>query len=60
MFAPHQYNQIIISDIGIFLWLGTIIAWSYFKGFTEVFRLYLVPYLWYDLFPGFEQVETSH
>jgi omega-6 fatty acid desaturase (delta-12 desaturase) len=46
MFAPHQYNQIVLSDIGIFLWLATIISWTYYRGFAEVFRLYLVPYLW--------------
>ena len=46
MFAPHQYGQIILSDIGVVIWLGVIITWSYYKGFTEVFRLYLVPYLW--------------
>lgn len=46
MFAPHQYNQVVLSDIGIAIWLGVIITWSYYKGFAEVFRLYLVPYLW--------------
>jgi omega-6 fatty acid desaturase (delta-12 desaturase) len=46
MFAPHQRNQIILSDIGVVLWLAALITWSYYKGFAEVFRLYLVPYLW--------------
>ena len=46
MFAPHQYGQIILSDIGIAIWLSVIITWSYYNGFAEVFRLYLVPYLW--------------
>jgi len=46
MFAPHQYSQIILSDIGVILWLAAIFTWSYYKGFAEVFRLYLVPYLW--------------
>ena len=46
MFAPHQFFQIILSDIGIILWLAAVITWSYYRGFAEVFRLYLVPYLW--------------
>jgi len=46
MFAPHQYSQIILSDIGVVIWLAAIISWSYYRGFAEVFRLYLVPYLW--------------
>jgi omega-6 fatty acid desaturase (delta-12 desaturase) len=46
MFAPHQFGQIIISDIGILLWLGTLVAWVHQSGFSQVFRLYLVPYLW--------------
>ncbi|ETW81752.1 hypothetical protein HETIRDRAFT_440056 [Heterobasidion irregulare TC 32-1] len=46
IFGPHQYGQIIISDIGILFWIGTLIAWSYKSGFAEVLRLYLVPYLW--------------
>jgi uncharacterized membrane protein len=50
MFAPHQYNQIVLSDIGIVIWLAAVITWSYYNGFAEVFRLYLVPYLWYVSF----------
>ena len=46
MFAPHQFGQILLSDIGILLWLGTIAVWIYQSGFSHVFRLYLVPYLW--------------
>jgi omega-6 fatty acid desaturase (delta-12 desaturase) len=46
MFAPHQYGQIILSDIGVLLWLGALAAWIYQSGFSQVFRLYLVPYLW--------------
>ncbi|KIY46532.1 hypothetical protein FISHEDRAFT_47177 [Fistulina hepatica ATCC 64428] len=44
--APHHYNQVVISDIGIAIW-GLCVAASIYKwGFFEVFRLYLVPYLW--------------
>ena len=46
MFAPHQFGQIIISDVGILIWLGALAAWIYQSGFSQVFRLYLVPYLW--------------
>jgi omega-6 fatty acid desaturase / acyl-lipid omega-6 desaturase (Delta-12 desaturase) len=46
MFAPHQYGLIILSDIGILLWLAGVSTWMYYRGFAEVFTLYLVPYLW--------------
>ncbi|KAI0247144.1 fatty acid desaturase-domain-containing protein [Lactifluus subvellereus] len=46
MFAPHQFGQIILSDIGVLLWLGVLVAWTYKSGFSQVLRLYLVPYLW--------------
>ncbi|CAE6535358.1 unnamed protein product [Rhizoctonia solani] len=40
LFQPHQYSQILFSDFGIFLWLGTLIWWSVTRG------VYFVPYLW--------------
>jgi omega-6 fatty acid desaturase (delta-12 desaturase) len=46
MFAPHQYDSIVISDVGILLWLAGIVGSIYKFGFLDVFRLYLVPYLW--------------
>ena len=46
MFAPHHFSQIILSDVGIFLWLATLVAWTYQSGFSQVVRVYLVPYLW--------------
>jgi omega-6 fatty acid desaturase (delta-12 desaturase) len=46
IFKPHQYNQIILSDIGILVWLSAVIYSIYTFGFFEVFRTYLVPYLW--------------
>lgn len=55
MFAPHQYGSVILSDIGVILWLSGILGWAYYKGFAEVFRLYLVPYLWYVL-PGSHRI----
>lgn len=46
MFAPHQWWSIVISDIGILAWLGAIAASIYHWGFSTVFVVYLVPYLW--------------
>ncbi|KAI0259825.1 fatty acid desaturase-domain-containing protein [Gloeopeniophorella convolvens] len=46
MFAPHQSGQIVISDVGILIWLGALAYWSYSSGFSTVLRLYVVPYLW--------------
>lgn len=47
IFAPHQYNDIVISDLGILIWLFSIIGSIYMFGFGPVFRNYLVPYLWF-------------
>ncbi|KAK2465236.1 hypothetical protein APHAL10511_002590 [Amanita phalloides] len=46
MFLPHHRNQVLISTIGILLWLTGISTWIYQSGFQEVFKVYLVPYLW--------------
>ena len=47
MFRPNHYAQIIVSNIGVFLWMAGV-AYSISQwGFFEVFRVYLVPYLWY-------------
>jgi omega-6 fatty acid desaturase / acyl-lipid omega-6 desaturase (Delta-12 desaturase) len=47
MFSDNQRGQVILSDIGIALWLGAICYSISQFGFFEVFRLYLVPYLWF-------------
>ncbi|OAX42332.1 hypothetical protein K503DRAFT_766892 [Rhizopogon vinicolor AM-OR11-026] len=46
MFAPHQRDSIVLSDIGIVLWLAGLSSSIYAFGFWTVFRLYLMPYLW--------------
>ncbi|KAI0789816.1 fatty acid desaturase-domain-containing protein [Abortiporus biennis] len=46
IFAPHHYGQIVLSDFGILIWLGVLIASINHFGFFEVFRTYLIPYLW--------------
>lgn len=47
MFRPDQRGQIIISNVGIMLWMAGIIMAISQWGFFEVFRVYLIPYLWY-------------
>ncbi|KAG8721421.1 hypothetical protein FRC09_007926 [Ceratobasidium sp. 395] len=46
LFAPHQFGSIILSDVGIFLWLAVVGTWIYRSGFLEVLTLYIIPYLW--------------
>ncbi|KAF7314197.1 Oleoyl phosphatidylcholine desaturase [Mycena kentingensis (nom. inval.)] len=46
MFAPHHYWQIVVSDVGIFLWMAAIAASIHVYGFSTVFVVYLMPYLW--------------
>ncbi|KAL0566063.1 hypothetical protein V5O48_015951 [Marasmius crinis-equi] len=46
MFTPKQYGQIILSDIGVVFWLAAVVSAIYYKGFVNVFAVYLVPYLW--------------
>ncbi|KAI0659252.1 fatty acid desaturase-domain-containing protein [Cubamyces menziesii] len=46
IFRPDQRNWIIASNVGIVVWLGLIMASISRWGFFEVFRCYLVPYLW--------------
>ncbi|KIJ17890.1 hypothetical protein PAXINDRAFT_111563 [Paxillus involutus ATCC 200175] len=46
IFAPHQRDAVILSNVGILLWMASIAASIYTFGFPTVFRLYIVPYLW--------------
>ena len=47
IFSPSQWGQIVISDIGTLFWVvGLYYSINKF-GFFEVFRTYVVPYLWY-------------
>jgi omega-6 fatty acid desaturase (delta-12 desaturase) len=46
MFSPHHYGQVIMSNVGVFLWICSIAVSIYYRGFLDVFRVYLVPYLW--------------
>lgn len=48
IFEKRHRNQIIMSDVGIALMLGALVAWGHFSsgGWKEVAQYYLVPYLW--------------
>ncbi|KAH7097686.1 delta12-fatty acid desaturase [Auriculariales sp. MPI-PUGE-AT-0066] len=46
LFAQHQFWDIIISDIGLLLWVGILVWWSVQRGAGEMLRVYFVPYLW--------------
>ncbi|KAG8931098.1 hypothetical protein FRC01_001858 [Tulasnella sp. 417] len=46
LFAPHQRTQVLLSDLGIFIWLACILYSIKVFGFLQVFRVYLLPYLW--------------
>ncbi|KAM5530569.1 hypothetical protein V8D89_015763 [Ganoderma adspersum] len=46
MFRPDHRGQILISNVGILLWAAGVAYAISQWGFFEVFRVYLVPYLW--------------
>ncbi|KAF8189814.1 fatty acid desaturase-domain-containing protein [Mycena galopus ATCC 62051] len=46
IFAPHQHSQIVLSDLGIFIWLALIVISCFQWSFLTVLRTYLVPYIW--------------
>jgi omega-6 fatty acid desaturase (delta-12 desaturase) len=62
MFSPNQWSQIIISDVGVVFWLVALYYSIGKFGFFEVFRTYLLPYLWYvesaPPNPGFRPIRT--
>jgi len=45
IFRPDHWAQVIWSDIGLFLVLSALGTWTYFRGFQEVFVLYVIPWL---------------
>lgn len=47
MFMQHHRSQVFISSVGILLWLSGLGASIYVWGFLDVFRIYVIPYLWY-------------
>ncbi|KAJ3006036.1 hypothetical protein NUW54_g4085 [Trametes sanguinea] len=46
IFRPDQRTQVVISNIGILMWMGAILASISHWGFFNVLKTYLVPYLW--------------
>ena len=46
IFSPKQRMQIVVSDIGIFIWAAALFYSVGKFGFLEVFKTYLAPYLW--------------
>lgn len=46
MFAPHQYRQILVSDLGIIIWAALLYAAVQHWGAFTVFITYGIPYLW--------------
>ncbi|KAJ6484376.1 fatty acid desaturase-domain-containing protein [Mycena vitilis] len=46
IFGAHQHSQIVLSDLGIFIWLALIVISCFHWSFGTVLRVYLVPYLW--------------
>lgn len=46
LFAPHQFNDILLSDLGIVAWLAALTYSTYAFGFLTVFRVYLAPWFW--------------
>ena len=46
IFSPKQRMQIVVSDIGIFIW-AAVLCYSIGRfGFLDVFKTYLAPYFW--------------
>ncbi|KAI0655832.1 fatty acid desaturase-domain-containing protein [Cubamyces menziesii] len=46
LFKPQDRTSIIVSDIAIGCMLLFLAAWSYRTGFSNVWNLYFVPWLW--------------
>ena len=43
MFAPHHYGQVIMSGVGVAIWLAVLAVSIYLMGFATVWKAYLVP-----------------
>ncbi|KAF6741831.1 fatty acid desaturase [Ephemerocybe angulata] len=46
MYASRDYNQVVISTIGIAAWASSIATAIYHNGLGTVAVIYLIPYLW--------------
>ncbi|KAJ1975319.1 hypothetical protein H4R33_006674 [Dimargaris cristalligena] len=45
LFKPHQYNDILLSDLGVLLALGALSYASYTFSILTVIKFYVIPYL---------------
>ncbi|KAI0824503.1 fatty acid desaturase-domain-containing protein [Trametes gibbosa] len=46
LFKPQDRTSIVVSDIAVGCMLAFLTVWSYRTGFSNVWNLYLVPWLW--------------
>ncbi|KLO14847.1 delta-12 fatty acid desaturase [Schizopora paradoxa] len=46
LFKPHEFSQIIISVVGVALWVAGLAYWVHARGFADMFLTYFIPYLW--------------
>ncbi|KAF7291577.1 Oleoyl phosphatidylcholine desaturase [Mycena chlorophos] len=46
IFSAHHFGQVLVSDVGVFLWIAGLVAATRTWGFGTVFVVYGVPYLW--------------
>jgi fatty acid desaturase len=46
IFDKRHFRQILASDVGIAILFGVLGTWGYQRGFAEVAKFYLIPYLW--------------
>lgn len=51
IFRPHHRGEIIVSNLGIFLWIAGLVYAVSVWGYFEVMRVYFIPYLWYVVNP---------
>jgi omega-6 fatty acid desaturase (delta-12 desaturase) len=46
IFKPEQRDQILWSDFGLAITFAVLGYWGHVRGFSEVFYMYVIPYLW--------------
>lgn len=45
IFDKRHFNQIVLSDIGVFSMMAVLATWTYYRSFNEVLCYYFVPWL---------------
>jgi omega-6 fatty acid desaturase / acyl-lipid omega-6 desaturase (Delta-12 desaturase) len=46
LYKPTEVNQILISDLGIAIWMSALYYWGSEYGWRNMLSYYFVPYLW--------------